>query len=168
MWPFKRTKKYEPTYPGSGALGDVIWEDVSSGDAARKERAKTAYISFMAFLTQPTAGPVLRYISALEDGRVADVAQSLEEGWKAQTSFPFLYDYTPLHLAAHHGHKDLASFLLRKGADPNARDAAGRTPLDRAASQGHPDVVELLSEKKGDPGKGQDKGGAEIGAYRAS
>lgn len=36
---------------------------------------------------------------------------------------------TPLHVAARLGHVELADLLLRRGADPDARDAEGWTPL---------------------------------------
>ena len=44
---------------------------------------------------------------------------------------------TPLHMAARHGHRGLATFLLEKGADPDAKNDNGQTPLDLAAAQGH-------------------------------
>lgn len=54
--------------------------------------------------------------------------------------------FTPLHLAAANGNKDLARFLLTATkAEVNARDNAGSTPMHQAATaKGHSDIVELL------------------------
>ncbi|MCE2806665.1 MAG: ankyrin repeat domain-containing protein, partial [Gemmataceae bacterium] len=53
---------------------------------------------------------------------------------------------TALHYAASQNHQDLASALLRRGADPNARalDRHAATPLHWAASRGHAGMVTLL------------------------
>ena len=40
---------------------------------------------------------------------------------------------TALHAAAVNGHSEVASLLLRKGANPNSLDQLGRTPLHRAS-----------------------------------
>jgi len=55
--------------------------------------------------------------------------------------------YTPLHVAAGLGQKDMVRFLLDNGADINAMDIRG-TPLQAAVLQGHEDVVALLIERK--------------------
>jgi hypothetical protein len=54
--------------------------------------------------------------------------------------------FTPLHLAAANGNKDLVRFLLTTTkAEVNARDNAGSTPMHQAATaKGHSDIVELL------------------------
>ena len=39
---------------------------------------------------------------------------------------------SPLHIAALHGHADAARMLIRRGADPLAANAAGKTPLELA------------------------------------
>lgn len=70
--------------------------------------------------------------------RDTDVNARGAEGW------------TPLHLAAEEGRKDVAELLIAKGADMNARDAEGWTPLHWAAYFGHDDVVELLVTKGAD------------------
>lgn len=53
-----------------------------------------------------------------------------------------------LHAAAARGDEWLIRFLLRKGGDASARDAAGRTPLDVARIQGHEEAAELLSRPR--------------------
>ena len=39
-------------------------------------------------------------------------------------------NYTPLHVAALKGHKDVMKFLLASKADVNAKDINGKTPLN--------------------------------------
>jgi hypothetical protein len=56
--------------------------------------------------------------------------------------------YTPLHLTAIDGMKDMAEFLLAHGADVNVRTNLGETPLHYAARYGHMDLVELLLSYK--------------------
>jgi ankyrin repeat protein len=52
--------------------------------------------------------------------------------------------WTPLHLAAHHGHAAVVEMLLANNADPNARTRDGRTALALAEQAGRGDVAELL------------------------
>jgi ankyrin repeat protein len=56
--------------------------------------------------------------------------------------------YTPLHWTAIDGMKDMAEFLLARGADVNVRTNLGETPLHYAAGHGHMDLVELLLSYK--------------------
>jgi len=63
--------------------------------------------------------------------------------------------WTPLHLAAFFGHRDLAALLLDQGADVNARSRSERfaranTPLHAAAANRHLDVAGLLLERGAD------------------
>ena len=57
---------------------------------------------------------------------------------------PYEYGMTPLHCAARAGNKEVAQFLLAKGADVNALEMGNGTPLLFAAMENHKDVVELL------------------------
>jgi len=51
---------------------------------------------------------------------------------------------TALMLAVIHGHKDLASLLLEKGAEVSAKNQDGTTPLIFAAINGHIKIMQLL------------------------
>lgn len=51
---------------------------------------------------------------------------------------------TPLGWAARWGHKDLAAFLLERGANPRHGGAEWATPLARAEKAGHEDIAEML------------------------
>lgn len=56
--------------------------------------------------------------------------------------------------AAKYGNDEVVSFLIRKGADPNAQDEEGRTPLMLAACHNRITTVKLLLAVKGiKPGK---------------
>ncbi|HZN04074.1 MAG TPA: ankyrin repeat domain-containing protein [Candidatus Polarisedimenticolia bacterium] len=63
--------------------------------------------------------------------------------------------FTPLHLAAFFGHRDLAQLLLDRGADVNARSKSERfarsnTPLHAAAANKQVEVARLLVERGAD------------------
>jgi len=49
-----------------------------------------------------------------------------------------------LHWAAMHDNPTLAELLLKKGADPNAKDVNDRSPLHWAALRGHPAMAKFL------------------------
>lgn len=59
---------------------------------------------------------------------------------------------TPLHMASYHGRRDIAGYLLSKGARVNEVDRNGHTPLHLAAHQGNMDVVKLLVSHGADLG----------------
>jgi ankyrin repeat protein len=60
--------------------------------------------------------------------------------------------FTPLHLAAANGYKEIEEFLLANKADVHATDNGGSTPLHQAAAAegDHPDLLELLISRKAD------------------
>ena len=62
------------------------------------------------------------------------------------------YCYNAMWGAAYGGYDDEIEFLLKRGADPNARPPRLRmTPLMLAAYQGHESTVRLLLENGSDP-----------------
>jgi len=48
--------------------------------------------------------------------------------------------WTPLHFAAWHNHGEIFSFLLSKGANPNALTFAGERPIDLALRNNASDI----------------------------
>uniref|UniRef100_A0A8C5T5B5 Ankyrin repeat domain 27 n=1 Tax=Malurus cyaneus samueli TaxID=2593467 RepID=A0A8C5T5B5_9PASS len=54
--------------------------------------------------------------------------------------------FTPLHMAALHGHGELVSLLLRHGASASARNAKLAAPLHLACQKGHLQVVKCLMD----------------------
>jgi ankyrin repeat protein len=50
----------------------------------------------------------------------------------------------PLHWAAYCGHREVAKFLLDRGAKRSARGRYGRTAAEWAAERGHRELLELL------------------------
>ena len=57
---------------------------------------------------------------------------------------------TPLHVASHRGHADIAQLLLEHGADGNARDYNTRTALFLSSDFGYVEVVRILLEQGAD------------------
>ncbi|XP_034033197.1 ankyrin repeat domain-containing protein 27 [Thalassophryne amazonica] len=54
--------------------------------------------------------------------------------------------FTPLHVAALHGHLVLVTLLIRHGANVNARNTQNATPLHLASQNSHVQVVRFLLE----------------------
>ena len=52
--------------------------------------------------------------------------------------------YTPLHVAALHGHSALAALLIRHGANVNARTNQSATPLHLATQNSHIQVGSMV------------------------
>uniref|UniRef100_A0A914DJ84 Uncharacterized protein n=1 Tax=Acrobeloides nanus TaxID=290746 RepID=A0A914DJ84_9BILA len=65
-------------------------------------------------------------------------------------AYPTCYRYTPLHIAVKSGSVKLVHFLLKKGADLNAKSALWYTPLHMAAMANKVEVVDYLINKGAD------------------
>jgi len=75
------------------------------------------------------------------------------------------YGSTPLHVAAYWGQAGAADFLVKAGADRNAKDSEGATPLYVAAREAHIPVINTLvsaapgvKKVRGDGGVNVNKG----------
>ena len=68
---------------------------------------------------------------AVFNGVIARVQAELDKGVDVNAKDEF--GWTPLHLAAWVGHKEIAELLIENGTDVNAKDEEGFTPLDHAA-----------------------------------
>jgi ankyrin repeat protein len=79
------------------------------------------------------------------DLAVAELTAASLLGNGADPNVPQRDGSSALHAAASRGSFELVEMLLRKHADPSARDADGRTPRDLALAAGHADVAALLA-----------------------
>ena len=68
------------------------------------------------------------------------------------------FGVSPLSWAALLGHDEIAEFLIRKGADVNAKNRDGGTALHGAAFLGHADTAKLLIREGADVNATNDKG----------
>ncbi len=59
--------------------------------------------------------------------------------------------YSPLMLAAYHGHYEAVELLLGLSADIHARDKNGNSILMAATFKGNPGIVQLLLQHGADP-----------------
>lgn len=62
-----------------------------------------------------------------------------------------LYGWPPLTYAAYNGHTQIVDYLLKRGAQIDAKTENGSSALFFAARFGHIEVVELLLKNKADP-----------------
>jgi len=88
-------------------------------------------------------------LSMLQKGNKLEILSMVErEGWHA---VKWKDGFSMLHWAADRGHGELCRYLLRIGADLEARDGQDRTPLECASRAGHADLVRVLRELEESP-----------------
>jgi ankyrin repeat protein/peroxiredoxin len=103
-----------------------------------------------AWVAQSTPAPSSDYLNkAARAGNLKQVQDLIAEGTPVNGRDSL--GGTPLHDAAWAGEKDVAAYLISKGAEVNARHTeGGSTPLHYAVLTNHPEVVELLLDHGAD------------------
>lgn len=100
-----------------------------------------------------------KFLTAVREGKGSDVLAALN---KPGTTIVNTRDQssgeTALHIVVKRGDPAYTSFLLARGADPNARDGKGNTPLILAVNGGNEGLIQLLANGKADPNLGNGSG----------
>ena len=76
----------------------------------------------------------------LDKGKLASIKPD-------DTSVKSLRNWTALHMAVSNGHYKVVEALLKAGANPNIKNAAGDTPLHIAVNKNNSDILRLLCSK---------------------
>lgn len=85
---------------------------------------------------------------AVEGGDLKAVSKCLKAGTDIDCVLGKL-SYRVLHKAARDGTTKMVTFLIKRGADVNARAEYGWTPLDLAIKKDRPEIIKLIRENGG-------------------
>ena len=85
---------------------------------------------------------------AVEGGSLKAVSKCLKAGTDIDCVLGKL-SYRVLHKAARDGTTKMVTFLIKRGADVNARAEYGWTPLDLAIKKDRPEIIKLIRENGG-------------------
>ena len=105
-----------------------------------KEKLKDMYIPPGTIILNKTQ-------QAFLDEDLDTLEKSIERGWNVNA--PFLQkdrDTKTLHYAALNGLSNVVRFLVKHGADVNAKTDDGETALDMAKREGYSDIVLFLEK----------------------
>jgi len=87
-----------------------------------------------------------------------DVAKLLINNGAKVNARECRFAYTPLHRAAEENHLEMVRFLIKYGADVNAKTNNGQTALHRTARWGNLEVLQALLDSGADPGLNDNTG----------
>lgn len=85
------------------------------------------------------------FIKAAQRGDVAEADRLMRSGEPVMQTT--IGDQTALHVAAIEGQNEMVVWLLAHEADPEAKDANGKTPADFARQGGHPDTERIILDQ---------------------
>lgn len=85
------------------------------------------------------------FIKAAQRGDAAEAERLMKSGEPVKQTT--IGDQTALHVAAIEGQNEMVIWLLAHEADPEAKDANGKTPADFARQGGHPDTERIILDQ---------------------
>eukprot|EP00697_Spironema_sp_BW2_P001060 gnl/Spiro4/11441_TR6043_c0_g1_i1.p1 gnl/Spiro4/11441_TR6043_c0_g1~~gnl/Spiro4/11441_TR6043_c0_g1_i1.p1 ORF type:complete len:219 (+),score=15.84 gnl/Spiro4/11441_TR6043_c0_g1_i1:154-810(+) len=95
--------------------------------------------------------PEAKLFDACKQGNLRDVVTLLTSpeppDVNSKDDSPQREGFTALHHAVQNGHANVATYLLKKYADPNAVTKSGWSPLHLAAEHGFADCIQALCER---------------------
>ncbi|MCH7798899.1 MAG: ankyrin repeat domain-containing protein [Planctomycetes bacterium] len=116
---------------------------------SRRRSIRLLCILVCGLVVPALAGCTNLYNAALEGSR-KDARAALQRGDDINGTYTSSRR-TPLHAAAHRGHRKMAIFLCDENADPDVQDLDGNTPLHLAARRGHTRTLYILLSAGADP-----------------
>ncbi|XP_022093032.1 tankyrase-like protein [Acanthaster planci] len=132
-----KSKHFAIHYAAEGGHVDCVRSLVKYGDAVDMK-------------TSHKNNKLTPLMIAAERGHL-QLAKVLIEELDAEIEKRDRFKRTSLMLACMNGHYPVATLLLRKGANPNAKDSSGNSPVHYAAAYGWWHCLKLLLQAGGDP-----------------
>jgi len=135
-----------------------IWEGtITSNTITIEAREKKDTVLKNTYYSRVTSGLDADLFMSITKGDMSGVRQAIDKGANVNArhfgmfSAGFLDEATPLHFAIFEGNKEIATYLINKGANVNLTNQNKMTPLHFAARFGHKDIVKLLLKNRANP-----------------
>ncbi|KAF4573007.1 hypothetical protein EYR36_007517 [Pleurotus pulmonarius] len=135
--------KPEPPASAESPAADSIWDDDSRPSSGKGSSGMGPSVSSM----KP---PDTAEDNTIHGFAVSGDVEALKTLFKMQPDVDVNqhdeYGFTPLHLAADRGNKDVVRLLLASGADRTVKDQDEFTALELAEVAGHNEIVDILAQ----------------------